>query len=239
MEQTNSAGMISPQPSVQGLSFKGIFQVFTQPSVFFEQIKNDPKILVPYILLGLLFALGAYLMGDLLVQLQLDQPQLQERLQGQPVTDQMKQMMKITTSIAMVLSFLIAPLLSAALAMLVGNFFMGLKAGFKQIFSVVLYANVIYAVGMVVLAALMVAKGSMAVSLSPAFLVADQGVDSVAYIALAKIDVFNIWEIIAAGIGFAAVYGVSRNKGYVLSVLSIGMLSIFHIVWTAIMKAAF
>ena len=85
----------------------------------------------------------------------------------------------------------------------------------------------------------MVAKGSMAISLSAAVLVASEGVDSFIYVALSKIDLFNIWEIIVVGIGLAAVYNIPRNKGYVLSVLSVGMLSILHIVFTAIGKAVF
>ncbi len=234
MEQTNSAGMITPQQSVQGLSFKGIFQVFTQPTAFFDQLKNDPKILIPYILLAIIFAVVAFLIGDLIVQMQLDSPQMEQQLQGQPVTEQMKQMMKVSSSIALVLGLLLAPLCAAALALLVGNFFMGLKAGFKQVLSVMLYANIIYGLGMLVLAPMMVAKGSMVISLSAAVLVASHGIESLPYVALGKIDLFIIWEIIIAGIGLAAVYNVPRNKGYVLSVLSVGALSILHIVWAAV-----
>ncbi|MEE8578087.1 MAG: YIP1 family protein, partial [candidate division Zixibacteria bacterium] len=174
-----------------------------------------------------------------IVQMQLDSPQMEQQLQGQPVTEQMKQMMKVSSSIALVLGLLLAPLCAAALALLVGNFFMGLKAGFKQVLSVMLYANIIYGLGMLVLAPMMVAKGSMVISLSAAVLVASEGIDSIIYVALSKIDLFNIWEIIVVGIGLAAVYNIPRNKGYVLSVLSVGMLSILHIVFTAIGKAVF
>jgi len=34
------------------------------------------------------------------------------------------------------------------------------------------------------------------------------------------------------GIGLAAIYGFTRNKGYVLAVLSMGLLSLFHILAT-------
>jgi hypothetical protein len=239
VEQANSAGVNAPQQSVKGLSFKGILQVFYSPSAFFQQLKDQPKVLVPYIVLAILFAVSFFLIADLLVQLQVESPELQEQLQGQPVTDQVRQLLKINVLVGAMLAFLLAPLLAGALAFLVGNFFMGHKARFKQLLSVVLYGEIIYAAGALLLAPLMLAKGSVLVSLSLGVLAASQGPTSVLYLALSKIDLFIIWEIIVVGIGIATVYGIPRNKGYVISVLSVGMLSILHVLVTAIGKVLF
>ena len=46
------------------------------------------------------------------------------------------------------------------------------------------------------------------------------------FLALSKASVFQIWEIIVAGLGLSAVCKISRNKGLLLSVLSIGGLSL-------------
>ncbi|UCE23954.1 MAG: YIP1 family protein [Candidatus Zixiibacteriota bacterium] len=239
MEQANSAEVVTPQQSVKGLSFKGIVQVFYQPAAFFQQLRNEPKVLVPYILLAILFTIFFVSLADLFLQMQLESPQLQAQLQGQPPTEQIKQILKMQTMIGGPIFLLLMPLVAAALAALVGNFFMGHKARFKQILSVMLYASVIPAVGSLLLIPMMLAKGSALVSFSLGVLAAGQGPDSILYVALSKIDLFIIWEIIAAGIGLAAIYGIPRNKGYVISVLSVGMLSILHVVFTAIGKAIF
>lgn len=239
MEQANSAEVVIPQKSVKGLSLKGIVQVFHQPSAFFQQLRNEPKVLVPYVLLAIMFTIFFVSVVDLLVQLQLESPQLERQLQGQPVTDQLKQILRMQTMIGGPIFLLLMPLVAAALAALVGNFFMGHKARFKQILSVMLYAGIVHAAGMLLLIPMMLAKGSALVSLSLGVLAASQGAESLLYVALSKIDVFVIWEVIAAGIGLAAIYNIPRNKGYVISVLSVGMLSILHVVFTAIGKAIF
>ena len=49
------------------------------------------------------------------------------------------------------------------------------------------------------------------------------------FLLLAKMSPFYVWHIIAAGIGLSIIYGFSRNKGYLLAVLSIGLLSALHV----------
>ena len=103
-----------------------------------------------------------------------------------------------------------------------------------EILSITLYGGVLFGICQLFLIPLIIAKGSMAVTLSLGALVVDQGIQSLTFVALSKIGLFYIWEIIVVGIGLSIFYGESRNKGYVLSVLSVGMLSIMHILITAI-----
>ena len=117
------------------------------------------------------------------------------------------------------------PLVAALLALFWGNFVFAGKASFKQLLSVMAYGSIVSALGMLVVLPMALAKGDLAVGLSLGPLAASQGIESLAFVALSKIDVFIIWEIIVVGIGLAAVYGLPRNKGYRLSVLSTGMLS--------------
>jgi hypothetical protein len=169
--------------------------------------------------------------------MQMESPEFQERMQGQQLTPGILKFMKFSIMGGGLFSMLLVPLIAAGFAMLFGNFVMAGQARFKQILSVTLYASLIWAFGSVVLLPLMLAKGSMLVSMSLAVLVADQGFDSLAYIALSKIGLFYIWEIIVAGIGFAAIYNFPRNKGYWLAVLSVGLLSILHVAFTAVSKS--
>jgi hypothetical protein len=220
-----------------GGSFKGFIDVFHQPSELFERIKHHPKILVP--LLGVLILVAVFFvaLGDMMIEMQLEMPQVRSGLEMQgawPPSDEVRAVMKIQTIIGGTLAVTLTPLLAALFAMFFGNFVMAGNARFKQIFSVMLYGTFLFAVGMLVLVPLALAKGSAMVSLSLAALVPDLGPQNVLYVALSKIGVFNIWEIIVVGIGLSIIYDMPRNKGYLLSVLSVGMLSILHIVFTAI-----
>lgn len=223
MEQTNTAGTVSPEQGVSGLSFKGLYQVFYQPVEFFAQLKNQPKVIVPYLAIIVVLLLSFWLVVDLTMEFAKQQP----RFQQQPVPDNI---LYILSVVQPTVAFLIYPLMVSALAMLVGSFMLGERARFKQIFSVALYGTFIFAVGKLVVAPLMLAKGSVLLSLSLGVLAPEADPTNWLYLLLTKIEVFNIWEIIATGIGFSVVYNLPRNKGYLISVLSVGLLSIIAVV---------
>jgi len=93
--------------------------------------------------------------------------------------------------------------------------------------------------GILVVLPMVLVKNSILVGLNLGVLAMGQGPDSLLYVAMTKIDLFIIWEIIVIGIAFSILYPFSRNKGYVLSVLSMGMLSILHVVFTGVGKLLF
>ena len=102
-----------------------------------------------------------------------------------------------------------------------------------------LYGEIIFGVGMFALLPMILAKKSILVSYSLAVLASGKGPDNLLYLALSKIDLFLIWEIVAIGIGLSVLYKAARNKGFALSVLSMGLISILHVVVTAVAKLAF
>jgi hypothetical protein len=225
--------------SPKGLSFRGLVEVFYQPSSFFRELKEHPKVLVPYIVYAIVLFLFFALTVDIIYDMQVNSPQFQERMQGQELSPQIEQFMKYQIMFAGPFFILLGPLLAAAFGIFWGNFVFAGKARFKQVLSVMLYGEIIYALGMLVILPIILVKKSILVSFSLAVLAAGQGSGSILYLALSKIDLFLIWEIIAIGIGLSVVYEVPRNKGYVLSVLSMGMLSILQVVFTAIGKLIF
>ena len=233
MGETGNTQAMPPEASQDGgLSFAGIFKVFYEPTAFFTKLKNNPKVLVPYLALAVLLIIFFVMTGDLLVNFSMKA--MQERAaSGTPMPS--RGMMWGSTVIGGTIAMLIAPLLIALLAMLFGNFIMGGAARFKQLLSFVLYGEIIYGLGMVVNGILMVLKNSMFVSLSAGVLMSNPNPQSWVYALLTKISIFYIWELIALGIGLSVLYGFSRNKGFVLSVLSVGLLSLIQIAWTAIM----
>ncbi len=228
MEQENSNAEVKMEKS-SSYAFKGIVEVFYDPASLFKKIKDNHTILIPYIVLFAVSLLVGYLLKDIIMQMQLDSPEFQEQMKGQQLPESAKSFMEIMTVVGMGIGMLLTPLITASLALFFGNFVMGGKAKFKTIFSMMIYCEVLYMIGNLLLVPMVLAKGDLTTGISLGFLVADQGVQSIAFTALSKISLFHIWEIIVAGIGLSIIYDFSRNKGYMLSVLSIGLLSIMHI----------
>ena len=225
MDQQNIStdGLSSQKRSVSSLA--GIIEVFYQPAVWFEKLRNNPKVLVPYLVLGGLTATLFYFIGDYIVKMQMESPQMQEQLQGNPLPAEAAEFMWWSTVGGGTIVMLLVPLVAAALAMFWGNIVYAGKVSYKALLSVMLYGEIIYAVGNLLMVPLVLAKDSLAVGLNLGVLVADRGLQDPLYVALSKCDLFIIWEIIVIGIGLSVVYGFTRNKGMYLSVLSMGLMT--------------
>jgi len=238
MEQQDNAAIESQPTAISVSPFKGLAQVFYNPAGWFEQIQHKPKVLVPYIVLGVLTLVAFYLMSDQLVEMQLNSPQLQEQLQGQSAPPNMRQILMYSTVGGGTLVFLLAPLAAAVLALFWGNVVFAGHAGFKTLLSLMLYGELIFAVGHMLTMPLVLAKKSLAVGFNLGVLVADRGLEDALYVALSRIDLFIIWEIIVIGIGLSVIYRFPRNKGLLTSVLSMGLLSVFGVL-AAVVKSMF
>ncbi|MCK4462083.1 MAG: YIP1 family protein [candidate division Zixibacteria bacterium] len=234
MEQQSLPVDVVPETAPPVSSFKGLFEVFYSPASWFEKLRSDPKVLIPYIVLAIFTAVVFFVIGDLVVKMQMESPQMQERLQGQPLPAQAAEIMWYSTVVGGTIALLLAPLLAAALALFWGNVVFAGKASFKSLLSVMLYGELIYAVGNLLVLPLVLAKDSLAVGLNLGILAADRGLQDPLFVALSKVDLFIIWEIIVIGIGLAIIYGFPRNKGYKLSVLSMGLLTILGVAGAAI-----
>lgn len=225
--------VLPDEPGDGGLSVRGLFEVFYSPSRLFTALKKRPKVLVPYLALAVLTVVFMAGILDLMWQYVSTRPEFLERFPGGDVPAQAEPFIKWSMAGAGIVAMILSPLLAASVTMFFGSVVMAGRARFKQLLSVVLYGEIIYAVGQLVHMALMLAKGSMEVSLSLGILVIDQGMQSTPFVALSKFSLFFIWEIIVAGIGFSIIYGFPRNKGILLAVLSLGLLSALHVIMTA------
>lgn len=229
--EASEQSQFSPEAKKESnLGLKGIVEIFYQPANLFERIKNEPKILVPWIFFFLLIFSFIYLVSDLIVEMQMEV--MREKIADQGLSAAnlpSKAQIKWSTIIFGPLAFMLAPLVAAALALFFGNVVMEGRAKFKQLLSVMIYGEIVYVLGSLMLAPLMLAKGSMKVSISLAAILQDSQVQDTLYIALSKFGAFYIWEIIVIGIGLSIIYGFSRNKGYTLAVLSMGLISITHV----------
>jgi len=239
MDQENYVQVEPQSVASRGLSFRGLIEIFYKPSAFFNELKEHPKVLIPYIVLAILLVVFFTVAVDIIYEMQVSSPQFEQRMQGQPLTPQIEQIMRYQVMIGGPLVILLVPLVAALFGLFWGNFVFAGKARFKQLLSVMLYGEIINSLGMIVILPMILAKKSLMVSLSLGVLAASQGPESILYLALSKIDLFLIWEIIAIGIGLSIIYSIPRNKGYTLSVLSMGMLSILHVIFSAIGKLIF
>jgi len=237
VRESTSIEIVTPR---SGLSLRGLYEVFSGPSELFEELKSNPRVLIAFFVIIAVSLAFFTSIVDYIIEFQLSMPEAQERLQGIEMTPQIRRIMEYQTigggTIILVLVPILVPIIAAALAMFWGNFVFAGQARFKQLLSVMCYGEIIIAAGKLIVLPMMLAKESFIVSLSPAVLAVSQGANSLAYVALSKLDLFIIWEIIVIGIGLSIVYNVPRNKGYLLSVLSMGMLSILHVLLTAAFK---
>jgi hypothetical protein len=217
----------------QSLGFRGLYEVYVSPSTFFARLKDDPKVLVPYLVaLAIMFAI-VYFMGDIIARFQIDEMR-RKAVENPNIPTNLSPDVMVPWIIGGGMAvWACIPLLAAALALFVGNFVMAGKATFKQLLSIMLFGEIIYLVGGLLVLPLNLAKDTMFMSFSLAALVPPDP-ESLVWLLLSKISLFLIWEIIAVGIGLSILYGFPRNKGYMLSVLSMGMLSILHVCFTAI-----
>lgn len=233
MERDNNGEPVSVTIT-SNYSISGLLEVFYNPSRLFGNVSYNPKVLIPYFVYGVLMFLFFYTSADFIIKMQMESPEFQQRFENS-MNSNMIEYMRLNVIIVGTVISLIIPLISTGLAIFWGNVIFGGKEKFKKVFSVVVFSAFIIAVGRMIVLPMILAKESVLVSLSPAILVSHLGADSLLYVLFSKLDLFIIWEIIVAGIGFSIIYNLPRNKGYMLSVLSIGLLSIFHILYVAIL----
>jgi hypothetical protein len=105
---------------------------------------------------------------------------------------------------------------------LMGAIFFGGTAKYIKVMSMYAWVYPIWILGLLIVTPLMIIKGSHAVSLSPAVMVAPDPFNSV-YFFLKNLSFFNIWAIIVAGIGISVVYGVTRAKGIIVMLILWGI----------------
>ena len=233
--QPTPEGMVVDSSPSRVSSFAGLFEVFYKPSDFFARLKNDPKVVVPYLVILILSLISAFMIVDIILDLSMKSPEMVERFQGEP-PPQVRQIIKYNILGGIPIVNLVIPLLAALLAMFWGNFVFAGQARFKQLLSVNLYGHMIYIVGALLGSVLIMAKGQFMAPFSLGGFVIDQGLQSVAFVALSKIDIFHIWSIIVLGLGLAKLYNFSSNKGILLAVLSSGLLSIIHVLYVVVVS---
>ncbi len=218
----------------KGLAMRGLWEVFYRPAAFFTELKNQPRVLVAICTIMILSAVYFFFMSGTILEVQMSSPQAQERLQGQPLPPAAATISKVVIGVVGTITGPIVALVTALFALFWGNFVFAGRATYRQLFSVMLYGSIIPIVGLLAGLPIQLAKDSFVPPFSLGVLAADQGMESPLFVLLSKFDVFGIFELVVVGIGLSVVYNVTRSRGFWLSLLSVGMISILHVLWSLV-----
>ncbi len=129
--------------------------------------------------------------------------------------------MRIFMIINPVIASLVMKLVLAALAILVGNIFLGGNAKFGKYWSAMWYAGVIGAIALVVSSILINITGDMQGAQLGLGILTKAEPTSTAHKIAQSFNIFTIWEAVVAGIGVAVLAKVNQTKGI------IGMLVVY------------
>jgi len=202
--------------------------VFLAPVKAFDAYKLKPTIVVPLILTIVLAALSGGLPYKQGAEAQIEMLSTSTTLPP-PVLEQMRQSAEnpspISSTLGGGIGLVIISLLGALLAWFIGSFILGKKAKYSHVWGVEMLAGLIGLVGAVLRSLLVVAKDDLFVSIGPAALMPGKDFTSILYSIFYFADVFAIWSMIVAGVGYAAIFGFSRGKGIAVS-LTVWLVSI-------------
>ncbi|WP_052404853.1 Yip1 family protein [Bacillus rubiinfantis] len=205
-----------------------LFGMFTNPSVQFEKIRQNPKIWLPLLIVTILYVIGTVFMAAMLdVQLLIDQ--------GVP-KDQAELALgftKIVTAVTGVFTPIIGILVSSVVQLFLSKFGSS-SVTFKQLFSMNTFIMIIGAVGMVINMAIRYAiGGSPEIYLTSIAGLLNQETSGV----LSALEVFSIWSTILTAFGLQKTAGLSKGLAWTIAILFFLVSIGFTLVGTAFQGA--
>ncbi len=228
--QTSSAYEVE-QVEEMGV-FKRALNIFFEPGRVFSSVKQNPKILIPMIIIILGFVLLAVPTVDLVAehtrQSYEEMYNNEEFMKTQRITkEQAVASIEQTVGFTRVAAFVWPVVTPLIILIQAGVFFAVFKllkgsGTFKQTFAVLTYSYFISLLGEAVRVINVVVSGKADVTNSLALLMLDDKT-SFLYNFLYGLDLFGLWAFIVAALGLSIVHNVSRKKAY-LSVISVCIL---------------
>jgi len=225
----------------EGAGIGGAVQIFTDPQGLGEKIRNKANIALPWIVLFLIAFVAMYLIAEPMLDAALATPEGRERWneqldQARGMSEEMMRTVSIwsTAAVAPIFMTVVSPLLAAAIMLFIGNFVLAGEVKYKKLLAVALFATFITTVGQLLYSLGALATGNAFFAISLGFLAPHQAQGDPIFQLLSLIDLFFIWQIIAAGIALATVYNFPRNKGYLISVITFGGLGLIGVTLAAL-----
>jgi len=219
-----------------------VVYIFTNPARVFYSLRRKPTWVIPFVLILIMTALFSVATKNLMLEYRkemiLNSTTIPEE-QKDTILERMDSMSAKSYYIQSIgggsIGLILVYLLGAGVFFFVGNFILGGKATFKQIFALYVWGNMVSLLELPLKAGLALLKGSVQVYTSLAVLMDPEQSKTALFQILNAIDVFNIWRVILWGMGFAIIYKFSAKKSYITVVsiyvfyvlLSIGLSRLF------------
>ncbi len=217
--QTDSQPHLSP--------FQRVIYIFTNPTKTLATLRNNPTWLLPLVLIMLMTVVFTVATKNLMIEyrkeiiLNSDKiPEEQKDLALERLENISDKAFYIQSIGGGLVGLVLVYLFAAGVFILVGNFILGGKATFKQIFALYVWGNMVSLIELPVKAGMALAKGSAQVYTSLAVLMDPAKNKTILFQLLNAVDIFNIWRIILWAMGFAIIYRFSPKKSYI-AVISI------------------
>ncbi|MBZ5535849.1 MAG: YIP1 family protein [Acidobacteriia bacterium] len=242
-EIPGSTSPVSAEPTKSPL--ERIIGVFFSPKATFEDINRKPDWIVPLVLLLVLGVVAVYVyflkvdVGGLMLD------QIQRAGQPEPPEDRLNSIVKVTKIFyyagAIVLTPVIA-LISSGILFAVTNFIFGAETTFKKVFSVRLYADMVFALRTLLAIPVLFVRQptelgdpSDVVLSNLAWLFPSE--NKIAHAFGKTLDLFWVWYIIVLGIGLVAVSKkLAFKKALIGPIILWGIFTLFVVVSASFKK---
>lgn len=219
MEMQSTPAAVETAPNI----WQTIVGVFTSPSQAFEGFKKKPTLLVLLILTFLISYFMSVPIAKYNAMVQYDLVKTSEIIppaQLEEIRTKAENANPWLSSIGTPFVIVVVGLVTALLAMFFGRVIFGGSAGYKEIWGVVLLTGLITILGGLLRIPLVLAKGTMLVSYGLAAFFPGKNFSSILYSLFFYCDIFFVWSVIAGGIGYSKIFGISRGKGIFTAFIS-------------------
>ncbi|NOY76261.1 MAG: YIP1 family protein [Calditrichaeota bacterium] len=199
-----------------GSFFQKWFDLYMNPQRSFESIDQKPDWLLPMLTLAVISAVVMIFMMPIMQQFQIER--LMDlrgisRDQAEEILQKAWKIQQFTTPVFVLIGTFIVEFVVAFFFYLVGTVFMGGNASYVKVLSLWAYTSLaVGIVGLAVRAPIMFAKKTMMVQTSLAAFLSTDAKGSLLYKIFGKLDVFVIWQLILAVIGFTVIYKFDSKK---------------------------
>ncbi|MEW5795273.1 MAG: YIP1 family protein [Candidatus Zixiibacteriota bacterium] len=222
-----STAMAVETPATKPYGYlKIIAYLFFEPSRAFRELSKTPRWLVPLVLCSLVAvgfeaATSRYRMADLKERISNDStlsPQEVSRrlhnIDAQRTTS--ISYTKVALGAAILTGINVMKVIAVSTILLLSTLSLRERASFKQLFSAVSFIFLVTIPEKIIVAALMVVKGSYDVQLGPAAFVSGESEGSLLITVLERLDIFSIWIAILMVTALPIVTGISKRRAAVV-----------------------
>jgi len=224
------------------LNFMGrLTGIFSAPMKTLADIAARPNYMAPLIII----LVGVLILTQISLPALLSDSEtaIEKSLEGRNLPpDQMDRAREISMSmtrnfgaISATLYSLISYILASAVLLFIGNIVLGGKASFRQLFSICSWTGLVGLLGYIIRVPLALSQGTMKVFFGPAVLLPTEAEQTTLFRILAALDVFSLWRAALLALGFAAVYKISKGKGFV----AVGSLYVLQVVLSVALGGIF